>query len=364
MFRSIENIKGASPTVLRNVQQLVILCLSPLGDTIFATPAIRALRGKFPEARIVVLASTIAAQVLKHNPWGLEIQIAREKWELIKLLAQIRREKFDMALSLSQLGGFFTRFCGTPIWSDFVRTHEWVSYQQNRSVVQMCQDVLRKINIQCDEHRTDFFYDPRDEQVIDLFLKGTSYQNKKRLIAIHAGGHYFIRKRWPLVNYIEAIRHLVYDLGMQVVLVGGQEDVEDAFMIKSIVPEVISAVGLLKLGETAALLKKANLFVGNDSGPLHLAAAVNIPTLGLFGPTSPCQFYPYVSPCHTVIYKELSCSPCYRFGGGIWQYVPRCSKAYCMQAITIEEFMIQVMKILSWEKGDQRGWLYAGRTQG
>ncbi len=349
---------------MRNVQQLVILCLSPLGDTIFATPAIRALRGKFPGARIVVLASTVAAQVLKHNPWKLEIQIVQEKWELIKLLAQIRKEKFDMALSLSQLGGFFTRFCGTPIWSDFVRAHKLVFLQQNRSVVQMCQDVLRKINIQCDERQTEFFYDHHAEQMIELFLRGTAYQNGKRLIAIHAGGHYFVRKRWPLVNFIDIIQHFIHELGIQVVLVGGQEDVEDALMIKSIIPEVISAVGLLKLGETAALLKKANLFIGNDSGPLHLAAAVNIPTIGLFGPTSPCQFYPYEAPRHTMIYKGLSCSPCYRFGGGIWQYVPRCSKAYCMQAITVEELMIQVMKNLSCENGDQRGRLYAGRTQG
>lgn len=339
---------------MKNAEQLVILCLSPLGDTIFATPAIRALREKFPWARIVVLASAAAAQVLKHNPWQLEIRVVMDKWELIKRLAQIRKEKFDIALSLSQLGGFFTRFCGTPIWSDFVRAHGLTSLQQDRSVVQMCQDVLRKINISCDEQQTEFFYDSHAEQVSELFLRGTSYQNGKRLIAIHAGGHYFVRKRWPLPNFIVIIRHLFDSLGFQVLLVGGQEDVEDAFLIKSVVPQVISAVGLLRLGETAALLKKADLFIGNDSGPLHLAAAVGVPTIGLFGPTSPCQFYPYHSPGHTKIYKGLSCSPCYRFGGGIWQYVPRCTKAYCMQAITTDELLVQAMKMLSWEKGGQR----------
>ncbi len=364
MFSLIYTNLRESLTVLKNAQQLVILCLSPLGDTIFATPAIRALREKFSKARIVVLASAAAAQVLKYNPWQLEIRVVRDKWELIKRLAQIRKEKFDIALSLSQLGGFFTRFCGTPVWSDFVRAHELISLQQNRSVVQMCQDVLRKIDISCDEQQTEFSYDPHAEQVIELFLRGTSYQNGRRIIAIHAGGHYFVRKRWPLSNFIVIIQRFVYTLGFQVILVGGQEDVEDAFMIKSVVPEVISAVGLLKLGETAALLKKADLFIGNDSGPLHLAAAVHVRTIGLFGPTSPCQFYPYHSPGHIKIYKGLSCSPCYRFGGGIWQYVPRCTKAYCMQAITTDELMVQAMKMLSWEKGDQRGWLYAGRTQG
>ncbi|HBF39471.1 MAG TPA: hypothetical protein DDW50_19395 [Firmicutes bacterium] len=348
---------------MKDFQQLVVLCLSPLGDTIFATPAIRALRKEFPRARIVILATPVAAQVLKHNPWGLEIKIVREKWDLVKMLSQIRKEKFDMAISLSQLGGFFTRFCGTPIWSDFIRVHATFSFQEERSVVQMCQDVLRNIHIPCDEHQTGFFYDEQAEQGIELFLSGSAYRSDRKVISIHAGGHYFVRKRWPLANFIEIIRHFIDDLGIQIILVGGQEDVEDALIIQSLVPEVISAVGLLKLGETAALLKKTSLFIGNDSGPLHMAAALQVPTIGLFGPTSPAQFYPYRSPRHTMIYKRLSCSPCYRFGGGIWQYVPRCSKAYCMQAITVQEVRNQVLKILSCGDGDQRGWLYAGRTQ-
>jgi ADP-heptose:LPS heptosyltransferase len=331
--------------------------LSPLGDTIFATPAIRALRKKFSQARIVVLTSPVAAQVLKHNPWRLEIKTALEKWDLVKCLTQIRKEKFDMAVSLSQLGGFFTRFCATPIWSDFTL----ITVQADRSVVQMCQDVLRVIDISSDEYQTEFWYDEQAERATELFLRDSSVHDDRPLIAVHAGGHYFIRKRWPLANFIESIQYLTKELGLRVILIGGQEDVEDALMIKSIVPEVISSVGMLKLTETAALLKRSCLFIGNDSGPLHLAAALDIPTIGLFGPTAPCQFYPYQAPRHTYIYKALSCSPCYRFGGGIWQYLPRCTKAYCMQAITVQELIMKVMQTLFPVNQEQRRWHYAGR---
>jgi ADP-heptose:LPS heptosyltransferase len=316
------------------------------------------LRENASQARIVVLASSVAAQVLKHNPWQLEVITAVERWDILKLLTQIRKEKFDLAVSLSQLGGFFTRFCATPVWSDFTL----ITVQADRSVVQMCQDVLQVINIHSNEQTTEFWYSEQEQRVAELFLRGSSFCDKKLLVAIHGGGHYFARKRWSIANFIEIIRFLTIELGVQVVLVGGHEDVEDSLIIKSMVPEVISAVGMLKLAETAALLKRCCLFIGNDSGPLHLAAALEVPTIGLFGPTDPRQFYPYQPPKHTFIYKRLSCSPCYRFGGGIWQYLPRCSKAYCMEAITVQEMLFTVGQTISMIERQQMRWLYAGRT--
>lgn len=318
------------------------------------------MRENSPRARIVILASPVAAQVLKHNPWQLEVLTAIERWDLLKLLTQIRKEKFDIAISLSQLGGFFTRFCATPVWSDF--TH--ITVQADRSVVQMCRDVLQVIDIHSEgwDRGTEFWYGEHEQQVVEIFLRGSAYHGDKSLVAIHAGGHYFVRKRWPIANFIEVIRFFITELGLQVVLVGGQEDVEDSLIIKSMIPSIISAVGMLKLAETAALLKKCCLFIGNDSGPLHLAAALNVPTIGLFGPTAPSQFYPYKPPNHNFIYKNLSCSPCYQFGGGIWQYLPRCSKAYCMEEITIRELIFMVKQILPMVSKQQMRCLYAGGT--
>lgn len=312
------------------------------------------------QARIVVLASPIAAQVLKYNPWQLQVKAADEKWDLLRMLTQVRKERFDLAVSLSQRGGFFTRFCATPVWSDFTLT----AIKADRSVVEMCQDVLRIIGIDSDERETEFWYRSQEEHSIELFLRSSAFSGEQPLVAVHVGGHFFIRKRWALTNFIETIRFLTDSLGLQVVLIGGQEDVEESLIIKSLFPRIISSVGILKLAETAALLKQCSLFIGNDSGPLHLAAALHIPTIGLFGPTDPRQFYPYRAPLHRFIYKGLSCSPCYRFGGGIWQYVPRCSKAYCMEAITINELtsVVRELLLLPFFTGEQRGASYAGRT--
>ncbi|MGE5583032.1 MAG: glycosyltransferase family 9 protein [Bacillota bacterium] len=329
-------------TIQERIQKIVLLCLSPLGDTIFATPAIRALRESFPQARIVVLASRIAAEVLKRNPFQLELLAAGEKWDLVKILTAIRKEGFDIAVSLSQLGGFFTRFCAAPVWSDFTL----VANEPYRSVVDLCHEVLKLIGINKPYRKTEFWLNPLDQRNVDLFLRGSDYDPEMPMVAVHAGGHYFVRKRWPIAKFIEALGYLV-DNGLQVILVGGREDVEDSLMLRSEVPGIISAVGMLKLAETAALLSRCRLFIGNDSGPLHLAAALNTPTIGLFGPTNPQQFYPYRPIAHRHIYKNLSCSPCYRFGGGIWQYLPRCSKAYCMESISVADLLTQVNQLLA-----------------
>ncbi len=305
----------------------------------FATPAIRALRFNLPRARIVILANQLGVEVFKNNPYQIEVMNCLDQWDLLKKLVEIRKCGFDLALGLSQIGSFFTRFCGTPFRSDFFS----ISEKNNLSVVKRCLEVLIQSGLAANTYETEFWFRESDQQKVDLFLSKERYDFERPLLAVHCGGHYFIRKRWPLFNFIRLIEALIEITPFQVILVGGKEDKEDAALIHSILPKVINSAGCFSLGETAALLKRCRLLIANDSGPLHLGAAIGTPTIGLFGPTTPDQFFPYRQPQHRYVYKKLSCSPCYRFGGGLWQYLPRCSKAYCMEEIEVEEVLELVM---------------------
>ena len=272
--------------------------------------------------------------MLRHNPYKLELIPDVDQWRLLKMLPLIRRYHFDIAIGLSQAGSFFTRFCAAPLWGDFFS----IPLQTGRPVVQTCFTVLQSVGIFTAATETEFWFDRAADRAARDFLSRIGDQGPQPLIAMHCGGHYFIRKRWPTAYFAElALR--IMQAGYRVILIGGGEDREIAAEVLTEVPQAGSAVGRLKLGETAALLKKCQLLIGNDSGPLHLAAALGVPTLGLFGPTDPRQFYPYAAPRHRYLYKGFTCSPCFRFGGGLWQHVPRCSKAYCMYAITPDEVM-------------------------
>ena len=320
-------------------KRVVALCFSPLGDALFATPAIRALRFNLPQARIVILANQLGVEIFKNNPYQIEVVNCLDQWDLLKKTVEIRKQGFDLALGLSQIGSFFTRFCGTPFRSDFFSVQE----KNNLSVVKRCLEVVNEAGLAVNTYETEFWFSESEERKVESFLKHAGYDFKRPLLAVHCGGHYFIRKRWPLFNFIRLIETVNEETPYQVILVGGKEDREDAALIQSILPGIINTAGCFRLGETAALLKKCRLLIANDSGPLHLGAAIGTPTIGLFGPTTPDQFFPYRRPPHRYIYKKLSCSPCYRFGGGLWQYLPRCSKAYCMEEIQVCEVLELVM---------------------
>lgn len=256
----------------------------------------------------------------------------------------IRKAKYDLALGLSQLGSLFTRFCGTPYHYDFFD----INYRAEQPVTQMSLDIVRSAGCVPGSFQTEFWMHPWEEAAalenVAKFLCSENYDGSP-LIALHSGGHYFTRKRWPLDNYIRLAQYLLVQTGWRVVLIGGREDIENSRTIQKAVPQVINATGRFKLSETAVLLKYCRIYLGNDSGPLHLAAAMGTPTLGLFGPTAPRQFYPYSPPDHTYIAKKLPCSPCYKFGGGFWQQIPKCSRAYCMEAISPEEVLYQLLVI-------------------
>ena len=322
-------------------KRVVALCFSPLGDALFATPAIRALRFNLPQARIVILANQLGFEVFKNNPYQIEVIDCLDQWDLLKKLVEIRKCGFDLALGLSQIGSIFTRFCGTPFRADFFSVSE--KKKKDLSVVKRCLEVVIQAGLAVNTYETEFWIQESEKQKVHLFLEGKKYDFQKPLLAIHCGGHYFIRKRWPLSNFIRLIEAIIQHTPYQVALVGGKEDKLDAALIQSVLPEVINTVGCFSLGETAALLTRCQLLIANDSGPLHLGAAIGTPTIGLFGPTTPDQFFPYRQPQHRYLYKKLSCSPCYRFGGGLWQYLPRCSKAYCMEEIKVNDVLNLVL---------------------
>ncbi len=320
------------------IQKIIVFCLAPLGDTLFAIPALRALREAYPRAKIVIVVSLLAREVFKNSPFNLELIICHKKWNIFRILSNIRREKYDLALGLSKFGSIFTRFCGIPHWSDLFLLG---IKQPKVSVVEFCLGVVRRLGIPtADNQQTEFWIRDDQKRAVEEFLAQRKILNNS-LVGVHCGGHYFARKRWPLQYFIEMSRAL-HQLGFQVILVGGKEDQERAFTISSAVPEVLSTVGLFNLEETGALLQKCLLFIGNDSGPLHLAAALKVPTLGLFGPTSPEQFYPYTTSRHQFIRKSIGCNPCYFFGNNLVQYLPKCREARCMEAIKPEEVIRQI----------------------
>ena len=157
-------------------------------------------------------------------------------------------------------------------------------------------------------------------------------------------------KRWPLARYQELARRLIQELDAQLLLIGGPGDVplnqqlQDALKVKGTQEDtIINITGKTSLGELAAQLEQCALFIGNDSSPMHLAAAVNIPVIAIFGPTSPQEYgpYPLDDPRHIAIWRHPTGQPCFFLGK-----MQTCAHCTCMQSVTVDDVWQAVLQLV------------------
>jgi ADP-heptose:LPS heptosyltransferase len=152
---------------------------------------------------------------------------------------------------------------------------------------------------------------------------------------MHPGGEGFRgMKRWPIERYIDLGLELVKRYGLGVLVLGGPDEVNLAQIVADAVPNAVSLAGELNLGQTIAILERCSVFVGNDSAPMHMAAAAGVPTVGIFGPTNVTNFRPR-GPSVEVLRAGLACSPCFHFAGShpFWA-ASHCKVPSCLHAIS------------------------------
>jgi ADP-heptose:LPS heptosyltransferase len=145
-------------------------------------------------------------------------------------------------------------------------------------------------------------------------------------------------KRWPLERYQELVRRLVRELDVEVLLIGGPEDIDlNRRLLEGLdVPTgtITNLAGKTTIGQLAAQLEQCAFFIGNDSSPMHLAAAVGTPVIAIFGPTSPQEYgpYPLDDPKHIAIWHHPIGQPCFFLGK-----MQTCTACTCMQSVTVDE---------------------------
>lgn len=336
-------------------RRILVLQLSPIGDTIMAIPALRALRKGFPAATIAVMAAMPGAELLYGLPCLDILRACRNGLDLARAILEYRRLSFDLSIGLSHQGSWLAPFTGSPCRTGLhavspARTPVGDGGRQPIHVIDRYLAVIGQLGVAISEDglSPEICLSPGDRERAGEFIARHRLQSP--LVAIHPGGRHFPFKRWPLDRYA-ALADALAAQGFSVVLVGGDEDVKiaSALATSTRCKPVVSA-GRLRLRETAALLARCRLFVGNDSAPLHMAAAVGTPTVGIFGPTDPSQFGPG-GPQHTVVRKAPPCSPCFKFYGGLWQYWPRCARPACMEAIEVPDVMAAVLRQTSLDTG-------------
>lgn len=327
-----------------NPKRILVLQLCPLGDTLFGTPALRALRVSFPGAEITSVTWQANREILDGSPYVDHVVTCPSAMRLPQLMSRLAEGDFDTVVGLSNVGSWLTLFTRAQVRVGFnSQTLGWsytadVPDRRDKHAVDYCLDVVQALGARPAGRAMDVPLGAAERDWARRHLAARGSQPALR-VAIHPGGRHFAAKRWPAGGFACVADYLAAQYGAQVAVVGGRDDrvLAEAIASGCRVAEPLLMAGKARIKQTAALIEACDLFVGNDSAPLHMAVAVGTPAVALFGPTDPVNFRP-LGPLDVVVRHPPACSPCFRWlKGSRGRLMARCRverAAECMRAIT------------------------------
>ncbi len=341
-----------------NVKNILIIKLSSLGDVIHALPVLPALKALYPDAKLFFLVNKKYGEILRGNPYIDEILLfEREIWHrffekigiLWRLVKRIRGARFDLVIDLQGLlrSGLIAWISGGKRVIGFENSREGSPFFYHEKVAVS----------QPDMHAVDRYLlipqflgwkgipefiissDPADEAFMDRFFRAEKVKTYLKIIGIHPTARWKT-KEWPAEKFARLGELLLQTGAYEVVFLGSREDLPGVDkIVKQMKFHPIIGTGKFSLKQLAAFIQKSDLLVTNDSGPMHLAAALNIPVLALFGATDYRRTGPYGKE-HEVISKAIPCSPCLR------RACINPEKMACMERISPEEVFSRLNQMM------------------
>lgn len=331
--------------------RILLIQLKHLGDVLLISPVIAALRAAFPRASISALTPVGMEAMLTEHPQLTEVltvdrrqRSPRQLWDFVRGL---RRRRFDLVLEFSggDRGACYTWLtgAGTRVGFDHPRRALWqrrfaftlLAPQPplREHTVMKNLALVRALGIEPGQPRLEFFWSaPTEQQVREILAQhGLAPKN---FVVIHPPARWLF-KCWTAPGYAQVIDALQNDYRLPVVLTAGPAPQEMA-LIQEILALVrkrpVNLAGKLDLKALGALIAQARLFLGVDSAPMHLAAAVETPSVVLFGPSGPYNWRPW-GQGHIVLTKDLDCQPCGRDG------CDGAKLSRCLTEITVAEVL-------------------------
>jgi lipopolysaccharide heptosyltransferase II len=323
--------------------KILLVRLRLIGDVVFTTPAIGALRRRFPAARLTYLVEAPAEPVVRHHPALNDIIVVERPRGLtrvaydLRLARRLRAEGFNIAIDFhgGPRSGFLTWASGAPQrigydlpgrrWCYTTRV-EWTrSLIPPRHSVANQWDLLSPLGVEPPDRVRDTVtmpVDPESEARVTARLHAAGLDAASPIIVMHvSAGNPF--RRWPAVSFSTVAAELARDdRRRRVIITSGPSEAaaaegvaDEARRLAGDAAAGVVRTGEFDLAELRSLVGRAALFIGGDSGPLHVAATTQTPIVALFGPTLPERSMPWRDPAIGTIAVDagpLPCRPCHQ----------------------------------------------------
>jgi heptosyltransferase I len=351
LCRLLSNVKKPSPKIAKDsVKKILVIKFIAMGDMLVISPLVNSLKSHYPEAQVDILAASKMKSVVDvmdlydHRLYlSFSLSFLASIWSTVR---RIRKERYDIILDLE----FYYRL--PTIMAVLAKPRYLIGFdlQSTRSKL-----MDRKINYDKDLHVCDAFleigyalgveksnypltpfsFSKEDANFVNAFIR----DNHPLIVHVGASGR-ALSRRWPSEYWSKLLASL--DKRNEIIVLVGAE--EEAAILKTVeVPDsIVNLIGKLSLTQLAALMMKGSLYVGLDTGPTHLAAAMGTPLVALYGPNTPARWGPYTDR-KRILYQNIECSPCTRQFEGI---VSTCQDNICMKQLKPSTVLDAIESIL------------------
>lgn len=349
-------VKG-SDISRENIRNILLLQLGDIGDVVLSFPAIRALHENFPQANVVVAVREKAKELIEDYKWAADvISINEEKRTWIeelkyqkRFLSRLRGFHFDLAIDMRtgdreavlaffsgarQKVGFFAN--DGKLWRNRVFTHLSTDEPKpGRNIAQYYLGLLEAYNIKTDHIQPEHDVPEDRYKRAKVLLKNEGVPSDRPIIAVQPFSLWKY-KEWGADKYFQLINRLISEYNVSIIITGSLDERRRAGeIIKKYPRNTYNLAGKTSIGILAAVFKRCRLFIGVDSAGVHIAAAVGLPTVSIFGPSSSSGWAPRGLK-HCIVQKDLPCVPCCKKGCDNSEY------SRCLEELTLEEVMFVV----------------------
>jgi len=335
------------------MDRILVVNVNWVGDVIFSAPIFKSLRMAYPNAKICCLAVPRVKEILESITQIDEIIIYDEKGRdrnplaKLMLILKLRRKKFDIVFLLhrSMTRALLVYLAGIPQRVGYdtknrgrFLTHK-VDYSDN--TVHRCDyylNVIESYGIKVDDRRYELSVEQNAVNDIEKILRSKDIQAKDYLVVMNPGGNWDL-KRWSGERFSRLINGFKNQSDIKVAITGSKKD---RSLIKAMgglsLDHALDLSGQTNLKQLMALMKRANLVISADSGPLHLANGVGCDVIGIYGPTRPEITGPRGSGKAYLIQYDVGCNrdPCYHL---------KCPDNICMQSVMVDDVLKIIKKI-------------------
>jgi ADP-heptose:LPS heptosyltransferase len=319
---------------------ILVVRFSALGDLVTLEPIFRAIKFFYPKSNIDFLTSSIGKDLYIDTNYFDNYIIHKDYINTIK---KLREKKYDVVYNLhcNTLSHILILFVKKRLVSNSAASL-WQKLMGIKIKVRPIS--LTLINSGLDINEVEKYFLKKESLIVSLPAKDTkiSKTNKKIVIISTGSSVNWKSKQWGLKKYEYLIELLIND-NIQIVLIGSNLEVEDSNVLAKKFPEIINYVNKTNLTSLKSVLKNADVYLGNDSGPSHIAAALGVNTVTIFGPTDikHCVKFADYSGTHKCIKpnKNIICHPCYK---GICP-----TKLECMQSIDVSYVYDNIKQLLN-----------------